>query len=97
MAKAYLILCYHSVSDENALQEYARLALPAIQSAGGRYLARGLPAKIYENGLNQRTVLIEFNSVEQAVAAHDSPGYQTALRALGNAAKRDVRIVEGLA
>ena len=97
MAKAYLILCYHSVSDEDALQEYARLALPAIQSAGGRYLARGLPAKIYENGLNQRTVLIEFDSVEQAVAAHDSPGYHTALRALGNAAKRDVRIVEGLA
>jgi len=97
MAKAYLILCYHSVSDDNALQDYARLALPAIQSAGGRYLARGLPAKTYEKGLNQRTVLIEFDSVDQAVAAHDSPGYQTALRALGNAAKRDVRIVEGLA
>ena len=97
MAKAYLILCYHSVSDEKSLQEYARLALPAIQSAGGRYLARGLPAKTYEEGLNQRTVLIEFDSVEQAIAAHDSPGYQTALRALGNAAKRDVRIVEGLA
>ena len=76
MAKAYLILCYHSVSDENALQEYARLALPAIQSAGGRYLARGLPAKTYENGLHQRTVLIEFDTVDQAVAAHDSPGYR---------------------
>lgn len=96
MPKAYLILCYHSVSDENALQEYARLALPAIQSAGGRYLARGLPAKTYENGLNQRTVLIEFDSVDQAVAAHDSPDYQTALKALGSGAKRDVRIVEAL-
>jgi uncharacterized protein (DUF1330 family) len=41
MAKAYLVLCYHSVSDEKALQEYAKLALPAIQGAGGRYLARG--------------------------------------------------------
>src|SRR5688572_29123237 len=78
MAKAYLVLCYHSVSDDAALQEYARLALPAIQGAGGRYLARGMPAKIYEAGLNQRTVLIEFDSVEQAVAAHDSPAYHAA-------------------
>jgi uncharacterized protein (DUF1330 family) len=70
--------------------------LPAIQGAGGRYLARGMPAKIYEAGLNQRTVLIEFDSVEQAVAAHDSAAYHAALKALGNAAKRDVRIVEGM-
>jgi uncharacterized protein (DUF1330 family) len=97
MAKAYLVLCYHSVANDDALQEYARLALPAIQGAGGRYLARGMPAKTYEAGLNQRTVIIEFDSVAQAVAAHESPGYQTALNALGNAAKRDVRIVEGAA
>ena len=96
MAKAYLILCYHSASDEKALQEYARLALPAIQSAGGRYLARGMPAKIYEAGLNQRTVIIEFESVAQVIAAHESPGYQTALKALGNTARRDVRVVEGI-
>ena len=97
MAKAYLVLCYHSVSNEEALQEYAKLALPAIQGAGGRYLARGMPANTYESGLKQRTVLIEFDSVAQAVAAHDSPTYQVALKALGNAAKRDVRIVEGIA
>lgn len=96
MAKAYLILCYHSVSDEEALQEYAKLALPAIQGAGGRYLARGMPAKTYEVGLNQRTVIIEFDSVAQAITAHDSLAYQAALRALGNTAKRDVRIIEGV-
>lgn len=97
MAKAYLVLCYHSVSDDEALQEYARLALPAVQGAGGRYLARGMPAKTYEAGLNQRTVIIEFDSIAQAVAAHDSPAYQAALKALGNAAKRDVRLIEGVA
>lgn len=96
MAKAYLVLFYHSVSNERALQEYAKRALPAIQGAGGRYLARGMPAKTYEAGLNQRTVIIEFDSVEQAVAAHDSPAYGAALDALDNTAKRDVRIVEGL-
>lgn len=67
-----------------------------IQGAGGRYLARGMPAKTYEAGLNQRTVLIEFDSVAQAIAAHDSPDYQAALKALGNTAKRDVRIIEGM-
>ena len=96
MAKAYLVLCYHSVSDEDALQEYAKLALPAIQGAGGRYLARGMPAKTYEAGINQRTVIIEFDSVTRVIAAHDSPAYQAALKALGNSAKRDVRIIEGI-
>lgn len=96
MAKAYLVLCYHSVSDDEALQEYARLALPAIEGAGGKYLARGMPTKTYEAGLNERTVIIEFDSVAEAIAAHDSPAYQSALEALGNAAERDVRIVEGL-
>ena len=96
MAKAYLVLCYHAVYDDEALQAYAKLAMPAIQAAGGRYLARGLPAKTYEAGLHERTVLIEFDSIEQAVAAHDSPAYQEALKSLGNGAKRDVRIVEGV-
>ena len=95
MAKAYLVLCYRSVSNEQALHEYVTLALPAIQGAGGRYLARGMPAKTYEAGLNQRTVIIEFDSVAQVLAAHDSPACQAALRALGEGAERDVRVVEG--
>ena len=50
-----------------------------------------------EQGLAQRTVLIEFDSVDQAVAAYNSPGYKEALKALGQgAAERDIRIVEGL-
>ncbi len=96
MAKAYWIAFYHSISDPDAMAAYAKLAGPAIQAAGGRFLARGMPAKTYEAGLNQRTVMIEFESVEQAIAAHDSPGYQEALKAMGNAAKRDMRIVEAV-
>jgi uncharacterized protein (DUF1330 family) len=97
MAKAYMVVCYHSVSDEEALKAYAKIAAPATEAAGGRYLARGNPAKTYESGLDQRTVIVEFDSVAQAIAAHDSPGYQAALKALGNGAKRDVRLIEGLA
>ena len=96
MAKAYWIAAYRSVRDQEVLAAYAKLAGPALQAAGGRFLARGLPARVYEGGLDQRIVLIEFDSVAQAIAAHDSPGYRQALRVLGNAADRDLRIVEGV-
>ena len=96
MAKAYWITCYRSISDPDAFAAYAKLAGPAIQAAGGRFLARGNPARTYEAGLSQRTVLTEWDSVEKAIAAHDSPGYQAALKALGRAAERDIRIVEGV-
>ncbi len=95
MAKAYVVLCYHSVSDDDAFREYSKLALPAIEGAGGRFLARGMPALTFEAGMNQRTVLIEFDSIEQAIAARDSQGYRAALAVLGNAAKRDIRLIEG--
>ncbi len=97
MAKAYWIACYRSISNQDALAAYAKLAGPAISAAGGRFLARGNAAKAYEAGVAQRVVLIEFESVERAVAAHESEGYQAALKALGKAAERDLRIVEGLA
>ena len=97
MAKAYWIASYRSIKNPDALAAYAKLAGPAIQGAGGRFLVRGMPAKTFEAGLNQRTVMIEFDSVAQAIAAHDSPAYQEALRVLGDAAERDIRIVEGVA
>jgi uncharacterized protein (DUF1330 family) len=96
MAKAYWISAYRSIRDPEALASYARIAGPALVAGGGRFLARGLPARIYEDGLDQRTVLLEFDSVAQAIAAHDSPEYQRALQALGNGAERDLRIVEGV-
>lgn len=86
---------YRSVSNPAALAEYARLATPAIQAGGGRFIIRGVPFRTYEAGLNQRTVVIEFDSVEKAVTAYESPGYQAALKVLQGAAERDIRILEG--
>ena len=97
MSKAYWICAYRSIRDPESLSAYGKLAGPALQAAGGRFLARGLPARVYEGGLDQRTVILEFDSVAQAIAAHDSPAYQQALRVLGNGADRDLRIVEGVA
>jgi uncharacterized protein (DUF1330 family) len=97
MAKAYWIAFYHSVKNPDAFAAYAKLAPAAIQAAGGRFVVRGNPAKVYEKGLAQRVVMIEFDSVAQALAAHDSPAYQEALKVLGNdSVHRDLRIVEGL-
>ena len=94
MAKGYWISFYRAVHNPEKLAAYAKLAAPAIQAAGGKFLVRGSPAKTYEAGMNQRTVVTEWASVAAAVAGHDSPGYKEALRALGDAAERDIRIVE---
>ena len=96
MAKAYWITTYRSISNPDALAAYARLAAPALTAMGARFLARGIPAKVMDNGLSERTVLIEFDSVDKATAAYNSPAYKEALAALGKGADRDIRIVEGL-
>jgi uncharacterized protein (DUF1330 family) len=97
MAKAYLVVTYRSIKDPEKWSAYAKLAGPAIQKAGGRFIVRGMPAKTYEKGMKERVVIVEFESLQQASAAHDSPDYQEALRALGNGAERDMRLVEGVA
>jgi uncharacterized protein (DUF1330 family) len=97
MAKAYWITTYRSISKPDALAAYAKLAGPSILAAGGKFLVRGTPAKTYEAGLNQRTVVIEFGSLAKAIAALDGPGYQAALAVLGkDSAERDMRVVEGV-
>jgi uncharacterized protein (DUF1330 family) len=95
MAKAYWITCYRKIIDANKLAAYAKLAGPAIEAGGGRFLARAAAAKAYEDGLLERTVLIEFDSIDQAVAVHESPAYQAALAALDGGVIRDLRIVPG--
>ena len=95
MAKAYWIATYRSIKNPEALAAYAKLAGPAIWSAGGKNLVRGTPAKILEDGLDLRTVIIEFESVASAMAAYESPAYQAARKILGDGAIRDIRIVEG--
>jgi uncharacterized protein (DUF1330 family) len=96
MSKAYWVGVYRAVKDPAKLGAYAKLAGPAITAGGGRFLARGEPAKVYELGLQQRAVLIEFESVEHAIAAHDSPACQAALAVLGDGAEREIRIIEGV-
>ena len=96
MPKGYWVTCYRSIKDPDKLAAYAKLAPPATMPFGAKYLARGAPTATFEAGLKQRIVITEFPSVEKAIAAHDSPAYQAAVKVLGDGAERDVRIVEGL-
>lgn len=95
MAKGYWITFYRRIMNAGALGEYAKLAGPAIEAGGGKFLARGVPVKAYDAGLKERAVLIEFESVEKAIATFDSARYQAAAKLLAGAVERDVRIVEG--
>ena len=96
MPKAYWVVTYRSIANPAAWEAYAKVAVPAIKDAGGRFLALAQPAKVYEAGLNQRVVLVEFDTIEKALACHDTPAYKEALRLLGSGnVERDLRIVEG--
>ncbi|MGO8766806.1 MAG: DUF1330 domain-containing protein [Limisphaerales bacterium] len=97
MKKSYWVVAYRAISDESAVKAYAALAMPAIQSSGGRSLTGSTSQiKAHEAGLRLRTIVVEFDNDDAAVAAYDSEAYQKALRALGSGAERDHRIVEGV-
>lgn len=94
MAKAYWISTYGVISDPDKVAAYAELGGAAIRAGGGRFLARGNPAAAFESGTTERVTLIEFDSVDDAVATYYSDAYQHALEVLADGAERDVRIIE---
>lgn len=96
MAKAYWICTYPAINDPDSLAAYGKLAGPALQEFGGKMIVRGVPAKAYEGDVPARTVIVEFDSVQHATQAHDSPAYQAALAVLGTANARTLCIVEGV-
>jgi uncharacterized protein (DUF1330 family) len=96
VSKGYWITFYRSVSDQEVLSKYAKLAGPIIQSHGGRILARANALKVYEGGINQRVVVIEFENIEKAIAAYESPEYQAVVKLLNGFVERDLRMVEGI-
>lgn len=95
MAKGYWIAFYRAIHDPAALAEYGKLATKAVEAGGGKFLARGVPAKTYEAGLKERAVVIEFPSLEAAVATFESPNYQAAAKILHGKVERDIRFLEG--
>jgi len=96
MKKGYWVVAYKSISDASAMKAYAALAVPAVQSFGGRFLTSSTSnVQGREAGLPQLTIVAEFDSFDTALAAYDSEAYKKALQTFGSAAQRDFRIVEG--
>ena len=96
MPKGYMISAHRSEADPVKRAAYLEIAEDALIAAGGRFLAKGGKVVAKENGIVQRTVLIEFDSFDAAVAAYESEGYQKALDALVGGADRDIRLIEGI-
>jgi len=95
MAKGYWVTFYQSIEDPSVLTEYVKLATPVVKAHNGRFLSRGVPVKVFETGLHERSVIVEFDSVQDAIAAYESSEYKKAIDVLGNV-KRDVRMLEGI-
>lgn len=96
MPKAYIVACYREIKDPDALAAYAKKGGPAVAANGGRFVARGGRVLSLEGGIEERTVIVEFDDFDAAVAHYHSDAYQEALAALGDGAVRDMRIVEGV-
>ena len=96
MPKGYWVSVYRTISDPEKLAAYNKLAGPAVKAGGGRTFVRGGRVVAHDAGIAERTVLVEFDSFEQAVAARESAAYQEALVALSDGVERDFRIVEGI-
>jgi len=95
MAKGYWITFYRSITNPTALANYAKLAGPAIEAGGGKFLVRGVPERVYEAGLKERVVVIEFETLEKAIATFEGERYQEAARLLAGAVDRDIRLIAG--
>ncbi len=96
MPKGYMISAHRSTANPEKATAYRALAVPALEAAGGTFLAAGGRVVAKENGREERTILIEFDSFEAAVAAYESDAYQAALAALDGGADRDIRLFEGV-
>jgi uncharacterized protein (DUF1330 family) len=96
MPKGYWVSVYRTISDPEKVAAYDELARAAVAAGGGRVLSRGSRVVAHDAGIAERTLLIEFDSFEDAVATRRSAAYQEALEVLSDGVERDFRIVEGI-
>ena len=94
MPKGYWIATFRLVKDRDQFANYVQRAVPVVEAAGGRFIVKNMPEKVYEAGVDELTVVLEFESTAAAIATYESPAYQAALEILGDAVEREVRIVE---
>ena len=96
MAKGYWVSSYKKIINDKDFMAYAKLSQKTVAERGGRFLVRGGEVRAFQDGIVERTVIVEFNSFDEAVSAYGCTTYKEALRFLEDAAIRDFRIVEGV-
>jgi uncharacterized protein (DUF1330 family) len=90
MTKGYWIITFRSVNDPTRLAAYVELAAPVLAAAGAKFIVRGMPVKVYEAGVQERTVAIEFETVAKAVGVYGErriPTSHRSARARGGAGR----------
>ena len=90
----WITLCH--VTDVEAYGEYIKLAGPAIEKYGGKFLARGGEQVKFEGESYDRTVVVEFESLQDAKDAYNSDDYKIALEYSSVSSERHLVVVEGL-
>ena len=93
--KAYWVV-RGNISKPEEYAKYIALAGPIIKKFNGKFIVRGGAQIEVEGEGYQRTVVIEFNSFEEAQFCYNSDEYQEALNYVKSSAKRLVTIVEGV-
>jgi len=94
MKKGYWVV-RANISDIDEYSKYIELASKVIQQYNGKFLVRGGSQIEFEKDGFERTVVVEFESHQQAIKCYESNGYQSALDYVKDSAVRYVSVVEG--
>jgi len=94
MPKAYWIARV-DVRDPERYADYVSTAAPAMQRFGARFVVRGGAYREMEGTARARNVVIEFASMEDALACYESPEYVEAKRIREAVSDAEIVIVEG--
>lgn len=94
MAKGYWI-ARMDVRDAERYKDYVSGAASAFKKYDAKFLVRGGAAHSLEGPGRARNVVIEFPSVEEALACYNDPAYQAAKEIRNATADGELIIVEG--
>ncbi len=93
---AYVVVDIN-VTDPIGYEEYKKLAPQSIAVYGGKYVARGGRTETLEGDWSpSRLVILQFDSIEQARAWHDSPEYRQARELRHKTATSNMVAIEGV-
>ena len=94
MPKGYWIASV-DIEDPEAYKGYVAAHTPVLQGFGAKFLIRGGQRQVVEGTARQKSVVIEFESYEAALACYNSAAYQTAAAMRQAVAVSDIVVIEG--